>query len=154
MPDVKEQDLPKIASYSDIKEVRLVKTDGTSTGMAIDTFINQIAEKVARVEGFASVVAELLGITNFALMAEEQWTSGNLNDAPNGATAILCWNNSAAFSNLPVINDNNNATLFTFKYHNSYASTGGIQFLLHGSHTDRCYIRWISNGIWASWKEL
>lgn len=65
MADVKEQDLPKIASYSDIKEVRLVKTDGTSTGMAIDTFINQIAEKVARVDGFASVVAELLQITNF-----------------------------------------------------------------------------------------
>ena len=61
MADVKEQDLPKIASYSDIKEVRLVKTDGTSTGMAIDTFINQIAEKVARVDGFASVVAELMG---------------------------------------------------------------------------------------------
>ena len=61
MADVKENDLPKIASYSDIKEVRLVKTDGTSTGMAIDTFINQIAEKVARVDGFASVVAELIG---------------------------------------------------------------------------------------------
>ena len=99
-------------------------------------------------------VAELLGITNFALMAETQWTSGNLNDAPNGVTVILCWNNSAAFSNLPVIDNNNNATLFTFKYHNKYASTGGIQFLLHGNFTDRCYIRWISNGVWSSWTTL
>lgn len=65
MADVKENDLPKIASYSDIKEVRLVKTDGTSTGMAIDTFINQIAEKVARVDGFASVVAELMPFVGY-----------------------------------------------------------------------------------------
>ena len=61
MADVKEKDLPKITSYSDIKELRLIKTDGSSVSMTVDNFINAVAEKIARVDGFASVVAELVG---------------------------------------------------------------------------------------------
>ena len=62
MADIKEKDLPKITTRSDIKEVRLVKTDGTSTSMEISTFIKEIALEIARSENFASVVAELIGI--------------------------------------------------------------------------------------------
>ena len=61
MADIKEKDLPKITSYSDIKELRLIKTDGSSVSMTVDNFINAVAEKIARVDGFASVVAELIG---------------------------------------------------------------------------------------------
>ena len=53
--DVKELELPKITGRSDIKEVRLVKTDGTSVSMEISTFIKEIALEIARTEGFGDV---------------------------------------------------------------------------------------------------
>ena len=140
MADVKENDLPKIASYSDIKEVRLVKTDGTSTGMAIDTFINQIAEKVARVDGFASVVAELIGLSDTIMF--RAWGEKDANELLNTGFCI----NMNTMKNVPF----SYGTLVNI----NSANTHVVQLYYAADTSNTVYYRNYVNSNWTGWRNL
>ena len=149
MGDIKEKDLPKITTRSDIKEVRLVKTDGTSTSMEISTFIKEIALEIARSENFASVVAGL--ILNGQPLATYTYPS----DVDNIQTFSVAMVNEVWEDN-PLTNYGKYGLLFTIGVpFEGSLNKMCIQLVVASVNgTSQVLIRTLWNRTWQSWKLL
>ena len=78
----------------------------------------------------------------------------NLDDAKHGVTGVACWQNTAAFQNLPINNGDGNGVCFTFKFGVTNFPLSIIQFFIHSAISGTCYFRCCSNYTWSNWKQL
>ena len=143
-----------MASSDLISNASLVSTLTGDAVVSVATGVGQ-PQKNIKLSDLASVVAGMLGVTDYSLFRQYTWSSGDLDNAPHGIVNVQCWENTSSFSNMPISDRNANAIVYTFrnKYENS-SILSAFQFFLHGYKNGICYFRCYSNNVWSSWKVI